>query len=322
MIDKKQRERQIFNMVYSDASFADVVENECPDFLVRLSAGSPPFGVEVTEFYESETSARLDRITDYSLDLLDGNDFKHKVDRAKLDVANVDIVDKDGSIRAKDVPAIICSVPSLSECSRQIAERIKLKTEQIRNTIAELSHTNLLIRDKTGLLRVVKAADFYQVYFLPELISALSTTLFREVFLIAEIDNATIYVRMKMLLLLADALYFNNAMVKHGFVERFAPYVDGGELFASYFASTVEAPVLVRHDADGTEVIFGDSGVIVTPDGSVIVRLHADRPIHPDAKPPSVRWETLLGTEFHELMTDYRKSNVFSSDFVFPVNLG
>ena len=160
---KKERERRILDMVYGRSSFFDLVENECPDFLIQLSENLPYFGIEVTEFYESETSARIDRIPNYSCDLLSGKDYKHKDDRFALDVAKIDIVKEDNSIHAKDVPAIVQHVLPLSECAKKIAQRIRTKTEQIRHSTAEISHANMIIQDKTGLLRIINIKDFVQI---------------------------------------------------------------------------------------------------------------------------------------------------------------
>lgn len=317
--DKKQRELQIFDTVYGDFTVAKVLHSERPDFLVRLFDTSPCFGVEVTEFYESDTSARLERIPNYCLDLLDGKEFKHRDDRVKLNVGRVDIVRENNSVHAKDVPAIIQPVPSINECSMHVAERIRTKTESMRNYPSELSHANLIIRDNTSLLRVAKVRDFYGIYFLPELISALSVTSFREVFLIAEIEERQVYARLKMLHLLAAAFLFNHAIVNLFSAEVHAPDVDIGELFASYFASTVEEPVLVHSDAAGTEVIFGDAGVIATQTGELTVRIHRDHPIYPDARPACLQWRTILGSGFHDTMNEYCKSHRFSTAALFPV---
>ncbi|HEX9782263.1 MAG TPA: hypothetical protein VGA56_05960, partial [Opitutaceae bacterium] len=156
-------------MIYGDVSFADVTASECPDFLVRLFDGSNYFGVEVTELYQSETNARLDRISGYSDELLDGHDFRHKDDRKALEVAKVDIIKEDNSIHAKGLSAIIQRVPPPGECARQVAERIRTKTQQIQDSAADMSHANLIIHDKTGLLRLTKVADFYRIFFVPEL---------------------------------------------------------------------------------------------------------------------------------------------------------
>lgn len=77
--------------------------------------------------------------------------------------------------------------------------------------------------------------------------------------------------------------------------------------------------VLIQRDADDTEVIFGDSGILIKPDNSVTVRLHLDYEINSNAVIPSIEWQTILGENFDKAMRDYRKSNVFSTEAVFPV---
>ena len=65
----KTQERRILAFVYGCRDTLEVVENEQPDFLCRVSA-TCSFGVEVTEFFHSESAARLERIPDYTADLL------------------------------------------------------------------------------------------------------------------------------------------------------------------------------------------------------------------------------------------------------------
>jgi hypothetical protein len=88
MVDdlKKKKERRIFDLVYADRSFDEIKDFESPDFLVRSFPRTPYFGVEVTEQYLTETNARIDNISGYSGQLLDGGAFKHKDDRKVLDI--------------------------------------------------------------------------------------------------------------------------------------------------------------------------------------------------------------------------------------------
>ena len=79
--------------------------------------------------------------------------------------------------------------------------------------------------------------------------------------------------------------------------------------------------MLIYRDANDTEVIFGDSGLLISPDNSVTVRLHLDYAINPNAVPPKVKWQTILGEKFDEAMRDYRKSHIFSTEAVFPVKI-
>lgn len=316
---KKQRERRIFEMVYSNRSFDGIMANECPDFLVRQFPTSLCFGVEITEVYNSETDARLDRISGYVDQLLDGGGFKHKYDRKTLNITEVDIVREDNSIVASNIPAICQEVPPPSACAQQIAKRIRSKAERLQNAAAKMSHVNLIIQDNTGLLRSIRTANFYNNFFVPELISALAETPFREVFLVTALEDKQVYVGLKMLYLLAEAYLFNGVIVSQGFAKELPPHVDDIELFASYLASIVKSPVLIHRDTVGIEVIFGDSGIMFARHDTVTVRLHSDCPIHPDAARPHLQWKAILGIDFHDAMNEYRKTHTFCTAVAFPI---
>lgn len=319
---KKQEERRVFDLVYAGRSFDEVRENENPDFLVRLFPGTPYFGVEVTEYYLTETNARIDNISGYTNQLLNGEDLKHKDDRKILTVSEIDIITNNDTVHAKDVPAIIQEMPPPSKCAYDVAQRISAKATRLKDSTAECSHTNLIINDKTGLLRTMNKENFYGIYFIPELIEAITTSPFREIFLVTFLQDEHIYAPLKMLHLLAELYFFNGVIVNGGYEKKIPPEIDDIELFAAYFNSTVSCSVLIHHDTTGMEVIFGDFGILIGNDNSVIVRMHSDYPIHSSAKPPSLEWQAILGDNFINSMKDYRKSNIFSTGAVFPVKNG
>lgn len=322
MIDtnsKKQEERRIFDLVYGDRSFDKVKDFETPDFLVRYFPNTPYFGVEVTEYYLTETNARLDNITDYTGQLLDGKNYKHKDDRKVLDVAEIDIINKDGSVHIKNVSSIIQEVPPPRKCAYDVAERIISKAGLINVSKQNLSHTNLIIKDKSGLLRLINKRDFYDIYFIPELIKAISTAPFREIFLVTILQDEHVYIPLKMIHLLAEAYLFNGVIVQSDYEKIIPPKIDYVELFGAYLNSQATNKVLIQRDADHTEVIFGDSGILINDDNSVTVRLHSDYAISPIAVQPNIKWQSILGENFDEAMRDYRMTNVFSTEAVFPV---
>jgi hypothetical protein len=316
---KKQKERRIFNLVYADRSFDEIKESENPDFLVRYFPNMSFFGVEVTEYYLTETNARIDNITGYSGELLNGNDFKHKDDGKVLKVTEIDFIDEHDIIRAKNVPAIKQEMPPLSKCAYDIAGRIISKAGLINNSQQNLTHTNLIIKDCTGLLRLIDKKNFYNIFFIPELINAISTVPFREIFLVTILQDENVYIPLKMLHLLAEALLFDGVIKQNGYEDKIPKEICYVELFAAYLNSNVTYGVLVHRDADNTEVIFGDSGLLINSDCSFIVRMHWDYTIYPNAIPPNINWRTILGKNFDEAMSDYRKSNGISIAAVFPV---
>jgi hypothetical protein len=315
--NKKHEERRIFDLIYADCSFDEVKDCENPDFLVRYSPNTPYFGVEVTKYYLSETDARIDNIPYYSTQLLNGKGFKHKDDRQVI--SKVDIINDNGTVFVKDVPAIFQELPQPSKCANDIARRISFKASRLQDSMVEISHTNLIINDKTGLLRKINKKNFYGTYFIPELIEAISASPFREIFLVTFLQDEHVYAPLKMLYLLAEVYLFNAVIVDKGYDKNIPSEICDAELFAAYLNSTVIYNVLIHRDTAGTEIIFGDSGILIGNDNSVTVRLHSDYPIHSDAKLPNIEWQAILGDNFDDVMRDYRKSNIFSTGAVFPV---
>jgi hypothetical protein len=299
-----------------------VKPNENPDFLTRHFSNSPYFGVEVTEYYANESNARLDRVSGYTEQLLDGAAFKHKDDAKHLNVAKVDIVRSDGSTHAKDIPAIIQEMPQPTACAIGIADRIVAKSKRIAASTAEMSHANLIIDDKTGSLRLLPTKEFHRAYFVTELVNAVTSSMFREIYFVTTLGGELVYVPLKMLHMLAEAYLFNGLLVQTGFDEKMPTDVHETELFAAYLNDITEAPVVVRHDSSGVEVIFGDAGLLIENDKSVKIRLHSDFPIPPDSVEPGVNWRSVLGADFDDKMKEFRRSNSFSTEAVFAVAKG
>lgn len=318
---KKTEERRIFDLVYGDGSLDDVRPHENPDFLVRLSAHLPYFGVEVTEYYVDETSARLDRIEGYSTSLLDGDGFRHKDDAQHVEVAKVDIVKPDDTVHAQDVPVIICKIPLPATCARDVAERIVRKGARVKASTAETSHTNLIIEDRTDVLRTVAKEDFYGIYFAPELVKAIQETDFREVFLLTNLGGEHVYAPLKMLFLMAEAYVFDAVLEECRTRGDIGADVDGRELFGAYLNEITTANVLVHRQDDGVEVIFGDFGIMMPNDEeSVRIRMHTDYPMNTAAIVPTIDWRTDLGGAFVAALDAYRKTHSFSTSAVFPVS--
>jgi hypothetical protein len=318
--NKKAAERHIFDLVYAGRQLHEILPHENPDFLVRQTPRTPYFGVEVTEYHVSETSARLDRLDGYTTTLLNGGDFRHKDDPKHVEVAKVDIVRPDDTIHAKDVPVIIQKIPLPATCAGDVAERIISKAKRVAASTAEVFHTNLIIEDRTGVLRAVPSADFYRVYFVPGLISAVRASAFREIFLVTTVEGQEVYVPLKMLHLLAEAYLFAGAMEESGAAARIPAEIKDTEVFAAYFNEVTDGAVLIHRQDIGVEVIFGDSGVMFKDDDTVTVRMHSDFSMSARAVSPTADWRSILGESFDESLNAYRASNAFSTSALFPVH--
>jgi len=314
---KKSKEREVFDAVYRSRMPARVVPTERPDFLVRLAAESADFGVEVVEFFDSETEARLRRLPGYVGNLLNGGDFRHKEDRRQLTVDKVSITDADGTVKHADVAAVIRQVPNLKMCSRKIAELIRAKDEKLSGVTSGLSHINLIMADRTGLLGHLEPASFYTLYCGPELRHAVRACKFREVYFLTSFKSGEAYVPLKLILTLASLFMFHPVVA-----QRHAGDVANGtqmmRLFASYLDVTTTGPVGVRYEGSQVEVLYGDSGFIVDDQLAPTVRTYNDWPWPADASKEAARGEE-LPVGLVEAINVFETENTFSTEIAFPV---
>ncbi len=316
--EKKNRERKIFDLVYATRATGTVTDSETPDFLVSPPLGRRNFGVEVTELYGSDSSARLERTPGYSLDLLAGGKFIHRDDEQGLRIGKVDIVTREGAVVYSQIRGIVQSAPTFAESARKAAERILGKSRRLGLPRSDLTHVNLIIHDRTNLLTFQAAESFSKAYFVPELRLALQAAQFREIFFLTKMKGGPGFIPLKMLLLVIEFYAFNRVYTDHQYSRRLDPNVREAEVFASYFANLVAGPVLFREEEEGTEVLYGDSGFFVTRDLGVKIRTYRDQPFPTDARPPCAHFVSCLGAEFAERLEAYRLANAFTCPLVFP----
>src|SRR6266851_5683594 len=142
---KAERERAGLDQVYLADEFEWVHHGDRPDFVLRHFGADAAFGVEITELYKTEADARAELHPGYIVDLLAGGRHMHKLDASVLKVEKVQLHDKDGNLKAADLPAIIRKIPSADEHAHAIAELLRRKTEQATGYRQDLSHVNMLI---------------------------------------------------------------------------------------------------------------------------------------------------------------------------------
>ncbi|WP_420768268.1 hypothetical protein ACNR9V_12935 [Parageobacillus thermoglucosidasius] len=83
-MNKKQNEMYILKSVYKTEKYKEVKQIEEPDFIIT-NHSNIKFGVEVTEYYYSETDARLRKIQNYFQDLINHERYGHKQDKKQLE---------------------------------------------------------------------------------------------------------------------------------------------------------------------------------------------------------------------------------------------
>lgn len=313
---KKARERAVFDAVYHGRMPADITPGERPDFTARVSDQATPFGVEIVDFFDSESEARLQRVPRYLDELLDHGRFRHKVDRCELVVDKVSVIDANGTTKYADIPAVIREVPSLGECSRKLAKLIAEKNAKLRSWPVRLAHVNLVIADRTGLLRHLGAASFYGVYYAAALREAARRSEFREIYFLTTFKSGEAFVPLKLMATLASLFMFHSVMVRDH-ASEVESIADLMLLFAAYLNETTTGPIGVRHDEGTVEVLCGDGGFIVDDQFAPIVRIYQDRSWPADARTIAQR---ALPVGIVEAVSMFEAENTFSIEIAFPVS--
>lgn len=137
----------------------DIIESECPDFIINNKEDGKNFGVEVTELYFNESSARLKNYKNYASNLIAGaNDPKtylHKDDKNILFPVNIKYLNCQNEwVSLPQAIGInyddnkkIGQKPDYSIYENKIIEIINNKNKKANNYNQNLDYYELLIKD-------------------------------------------------------------------------------------------------------------------------------------------------------------------------------
>jgi hypothetical protein len=165
---------------------------------------------------------------------------------------------------------------------------------------------------------MISREDFFHIFFVPEFRDALVASPFREVFLLTNMKDGTVFIPLKMLLLMAEASSFNAIYTETQAYRRFDPQVAELEVFGSYLATMVKGTVLFREGEYGTEIMYGDGSLLVARDKSTYVRMHHDEPFPGNARAPGTNLSSHLGADFMHKLAEYKSFNTFVNPLVVP----
>jgi hypothetical protein len=315
-VPNRKRERSILRTIYREADFKvrHRRKNYFPDFILRHLSGSPPFGVEVTELYQSATFARLTNIPNYTTSLIEGAPHRHKDDITSAQVVDIQLQHEDGSSGEK-MKAVLSELPPLSEYPGRVAARVRVKSAKLGSAPRNLSHVNLIMFDRDYRLGGTPVEEFYRVILTPDLKRALLGTGFREVFLVTSIkEREQCYFPLRLLFLSAET-YQLFAALREFYGE--ANWDEAVELTAALLRRRGGAVGINAERADRVEALLGNTGFSSTEEASNI-RDYADFPM-PRARPPAPTRAHLLSPEFVSFFDDRCLRNFFSCEFAHDV---
>ncbi len=317
---KKQREREIVDLVYGFRRPYQLDDNEQPDFVARLAPDDAPFGIEVTEVFPSQSNARLDRIPGYVGELLEGGGFRHKADRRELKVDKIQIL-SEGSVKFNDVPAVIQGLPPIKECAAMVAESIRSKEEKLSDAFNRLRHVNLIVRERVGLIAHRTPGEFYRTYYTDALRNAVFASSFREIYFVLRLSVGEVFIPLKMVATIAQFFFFRAAIADPQLATRVDEDIDVLEHFGVYLETLAPGNVLVRGSGAETEVIHGDTGILLDRDLKLQVRVYSDVPVQSYGPIASVPPCT-VDLEVAAAVRAFEQKNVFSSGIAFRVHSG
>jgi hypothetical protein len=319
-MDKKTKEKSILEMVYGKDRFDEIIAGENPDFKIRNKHQCDFFGVEVTELYYSEAYARLDNIPGYFTEILDNKQYRHKKDTKDLEVKQFTLL-SDGK-PDRQVEGILQELLPVSHYIQTVIDIINNKNARTQCYKQGLTHVNLIINDMENRLVTLPLSDFYNKFFIPNLRVSLCKSTFREVYFITSLEaNKRVYFPLKMLFLISELYLFDGAL-KHYYptLDLKSPKEELA-LFAYYLSQIGINEIYVSDEADGLELIYGNSGVILTDERGMVIRDHADYQLPNSAS--HYTGENLHGLTddaFKTHIKEFACNNTFVTELAFEVN--
>jgi hypothetical protein len=309
-MQRKESERSILRLIYDESVYAEVLDYERPDFLLRHYDCPESFGVEVTELYHSGTSARLHNLPDYLMRLIDGGTHLHHDDVGELKVAEAKLYNPDGSV-AETTLGVMYKSPSVAEMVRRVISIIENKSDKFLSYLSGLSHVNLIICNREDTFFPLDIPGFHRYFITDPLKRALARAPFREIFFISEMkDRTRYYFPLKLCVLFSEFVMFRGA-----FYSIYQPldWMDKEDRMMNLFALVMQRrgyPVYLFNHGGALEVVLGQASLRLNGEG---VQLSDYRDIE---LPLSLLVHPKIPTEmisFHEYYLHWSKGQAFES---------
>lgn len=124
----KSEERKVVEMVFGGHPHIAIEESERPDFICRIP-DRIEFGIEVTDFFLSESVARLRRIPNYAMDSLKNKAYRHKDDKNRIRVEKV-IYRSGNTGEEREIEAIVGESYTIDDVVSRIKSSIESKIDK------------------------------------------------------------------------------------------------------------------------------------------------------------------------------------------------
>ena len=319
-MDKKEREKSILKMVYKSDRIGEIIDCEKPDFKVRNKHQQAFFGVEVTEFYFSESSARMSNIPNYVGGILDKGHYHHKEDMKALEVHEFTLLSNNKPDQQHK--GILTKIPPVPQYVQMVVEIIENKSERIQDYIQGLTHINLIILDTENRLIMLPRSDFYRSFFTPYLRTVLCKSDFREVFFVTKLEkDRLVYIPLKMLFLVSELCMFDGVLQHYYPQSNLGSPKEELSLFACYLCRIGVKEIHIVDTTNEFEIIYGNCGIILTDEKKLVVKDYADYTLPKHALPLAEEdMGVIINDTFETNVSEFVQHNTFVADLAFNAN--
>ena len=208
----KQEEKDVLRMVYKENDYP-VQEDACerPDFILKNNSGIS-FGVEITEYFNSESAARLIKVPNYtdrllSDDIPEDNKYIHRKDKKILKLDTLTFMNEDGSVKF-EAKGIVEENQPRAKYLDNIVSTIQTKNEKGKSYNSNIAHVDLVVYDRSGSFGLEKLEYFYEAFYTPSIVSVLQNSIFKEISIIISHKEEKYFFRLKEYLLLSRIYLF------------------------------------------------------------------------------------------------------------------
>src|ERR1035437_328172 len=207
----KKDEKEIFRMVYKEDYPIQDDASEKPDFILKDTSGIS-FGVEITEYFNSESAARLIKVSNYtdrllSDDIPDDDKYIHKKDKKILKLDMLTFMNEGGGVKF-EAKGIIEENQPRAQYLDSIVSTIQTKNEKGKSYNSNIAHTDLVIFDRSGSFGLEELEYFYEAFYTPSIVSVLQDSIFKEISIIISHKEDKYFFRLKEYLMLSRIYLF------------------------------------------------------------------------------------------------------------------
>ena len=316
---RKARERAILEMVYDIVQFDSVRDSESPDFILQHRSEQEYFGVEITEFYLTDSDARTRFIPGYVSSLFAGGQVRHKDDIDTLKVEKATLTRADGS-GEETIDVIRRKLPEVSTYAQLVAAAIERKGQKMSSYTRGLSHVNLIVLDQEKRLTTASPERFYSQFYTSVLRDVLARTGFREVFFVTVLgDTKRVYIPLKALFLLSEFYMFYWALGQYEGDKEYDSIRTEVDLFVEFMLQRGVSIDILDSADEGVELLWGNNGISVNTSGTTVTN-YADFALPRCIDTPDrCARSSLLDPSFLTFLEDFTEQNTFVSDMTVEV---